>query len=145
MERQYERLVNDEVTYNHFRTTLLTLVKAINEGSDKMVWNALWSAVQEKSRYVAERIARTEGARAWYDGFLARYEADERVPAYRWKMGSRHPHFDICDLYAEADLYGLGKGVFPKDKAPPLPAHPHCLCHYSPMYASELFGKKERD
>lgn len=145
VQRQYEGLVNDTVTYNHFKTTLAGLTDAILQGSDKLVWNALWQAVQEKSRYVAERIARTEGARAWYDGFQARYGADDRVLAYRWKLGSRHPHFDICDLYAEADLYGLGNGIFPKDKAPPLPAHPHCLCHYSPIYASELAGKKEKD
>lgn len=25
------------------------------------------------------------------------------------------------------------------------PAHPHCLCHYAPVYASELKGKKRSD
>lgn len=87
----------------------------------------------------------TEGARAYYDAFMAQYESDDAVTAFRWRKSSRHPVFDICDLYAEADLYGLGKGVFPKDKAPGLPAHPHCLCHYSPVYASELEGKTEKD
>lgn len=65
--------------------------------------------------------------------------------AYRWKLGSRHPAEDICDMYAHADLYGLGAGVFPKDQAPVNPAHPHCLCHYAPVYASELKGKKRSD
>lgn len=62
--------------------------------------------------------------------------------AYRWKLGSRHPAEDICDMYAHADLYGLGAGIFPKDQAPVNPAHPHCLCHYAPVYTSELKGKK---
>lgn len=48
-------------------------------------------------------------------------------------------------MYAEADLYGLGKGVFPKDAAPENPAHPHCLCHYAPVYRSELEDKKRSD
>ena len=48
-------------------------------------------------------------------------------------------------MYAHADLYGLGAGVFPKDQAPVNPAHPHCLCHYAPVYASELKGKKRSD
>ena len=65
--------------------------------------------------------------------------------AYQWKLGSRHPAEDICDMYAHADLYGLGAGVFPKDQAPVNPAHPHCLCHYAPVYASELKGKKRSD
>lgn len=65
--------------------------------------------------------------------------------AYRWKLGSHHPVDDICDMYAHADLYGLGAGIFPKDQAPVNPAHPHCLCHYAPVYASELKGKKRSD
>lgn len=36
------------------------------------------------------------------------------------------------------DAYGLGPGIFPKDKAPELSAHPHCLCHYEKVYATEL-------
>ncbi len=88
------------------------------------------------------KIARTEAVRARYDAFIARYGEDEDVVAYQWKLGSRHPAEDICDMYAEADLYGLGKGVFPKDAAPVNPAHPHCLCHYAPVYESELEGKK---
>lgn len=143
--RQHERLTGDGASYNHFRTSVGELVTAILEKNDKAVHNALWAASQEKSRYAAERIARTEGARAYYDAFMAQYESDDAVTAFRWRKSSRHPVFDICDLYAEADLYGLGKGVFPKDKAPGLPAHPHCLCHYSPVYASELEGKTEKD
>ena len=88
------------------------------------------------------KIARTEAVRARYDAFIARYGEDEDVVAYQWKLGSRHPAEDICDMYAEADLYGLGKGVFPKDAAPVNSAHPHCLCHYAPVYESELEGKK---
>ena len=43
------------------------------------------------------------------------------------------------------DRFLLGKEVFPKDKATAQPAHPHCLCHYAPVYASELKGKKRSD
>lgn len=36
-------------------------------------------------------------------------------------------------LYAKANLYGMGAGVFPKDKVPRLPAHPHCMCFLKPV------------
>ena len=36
-------------------------------------------------------------------------------------------------LYAKANLYGMGAGVFPKDKVPLLPAHPHCMCFLKPV------------
>lgn len=142
---QAEDLVDDSSTYNHFRTALNNLFDKLDQGSEKAAEKALQAAIEEKSRYVAERIARTEAARARYDAFIARYGEDNSVVAYQWKLGSRHPAEDICDMYAHADLYGLGAGVFPKDLAPVNPAHPHCLCHYAPVYASELKGKKRSD
>ena len=142
---QADDLVDDRATYNHFRTSLRELMDKLENGSEKAAQRALQAAIEEKSRYVAERIARTEAARARYDAFLARYGEDDSVVAYQWKLGSRHPAEDICDMYAHADLYGLGAGVFPKDQAPVNPAHPHCLCHYAPVYASELKGKKRSD
>lgn len=139
---QADDLVDDRSTYNHFRTSLRELIDKLEHGSEKAAQRALQNAIQEKSRYVAERIARTEAARARYDAFIARYGEDEDVVAYQWKLGSRHPAEDICDMYAKADLYGLGKGIFPQDAAPVNPAHPHCLCHYAPVYRSELEGRK---
>lgn len=139
---QADELIDDKSTYNHFRTSLRTLLDRIDKGSEKSVQKAISAAIEEKSRYVAERIARTEAARARYDAFIARYGEDDSVAAYKWTLGSRHPVEDICDMYAEADLYGLGKGVFPKDKAPVNPAHPHCLCHYAPVYESEIESRK---
>jgi len=43
-------------------------------------------------------------------------------------LNPRHPVTDICDLHASADLYGLGKGCYPKSRAPRTPFHPHCWC-----------------
>lgn len=114
-------------------------------GSDEALQKACWVAVQEKSRYVAERIARTEMARAYADGFLADIEADDDVVAVKWKTGTRHPVFDICDMYAKADMYGLGPGIYPKDKLPKLPAHPHCMCKLVKIYAADLNGKKAKE
>ena len=142
---QADDLVDDRSTYNHFRTSLRELMDKLEHGSEKAAQRALQNAIQEKSRYVAERIARTEGARARYDAFMARNGEDEDVVAYKWKLGSRHPAEDICDMYANADLYGLGKGIFPKDKVVPQPAHPHCLCHYAPVYWGEIDEKKRSD
>ena len=142
---QADDLMDDRNTYNHFRTSLRELMDKLEHGSEKAAQRALQNAIQEKSRYVAERIARTEGARARYDAFIARYGEDEDVAAYRWKLGSRHPAEDICDMYANADLYGLGKGIFPKDKVVLQPAHPHCLCHYAPVYWGEIDEKKRSD
>lgn len=80
-----------------------------------MVDKAIDVAVQESARYFAERIARTEKARAYIDGVMYHYAHDPDCVAFKWKLSSRHPCDDICDLYARADLLGTGKGIFQND------------------------------
>ena len=104
------------------------LLEAVQKGNEKAIEKAVEVAVNEKSRYVAERITRTEMARAWADGFIAKIKDDADVVAVKFKLSSRHPVFDICDMYAKADMYGLGAGIYPKDKLPPLPVHPLDNC-----------------
>lgn len=140
-----ERLAQNGAPTKALKTAYNQLLEAVEQGKEHAMKRAVKTAVEEKSRYIAERIARTEAARAWQDGFLARYENNERVIAYKWHLSSRHPVFDICDMYAKADLYNLGKGIFPKDKVPKIPVHPHCMCYLSPVYKSELKDKTERD
>jgi hypothetical protein len=110
------------------------LVKdAVMSGNDRLLNKAIYTATQERTRYYARRIARTELARAYHDGFMAQWADDNDCIAFKWTLSSKHPFCDICDLYAEADLYGMGKGIFPKNKVPVLPVHPHCMCHLRPV------------
>lgn len=143
--RKVNRLAQNGAPTKALKAAYSQLIDAVEKHSEKALENAVKVAVEEKTRYTAERIARTESARAWLDGYLKKYENNERVTAHKWKLSSRHPVFDICDMYAKADMYGLGKGVFPKDKIPNLPVHPHCLCYLSPVYKSELKDKKQKE
>ena len=72
-------------------------------------------------------------------------KTDADIVAVKFKLSSRHPVFDICDMYAKADMYGLGAGIYPKDKLPPLPVHPHCLCRYVEVIEGEVDMKQQRD
>lgn len=121
------------------------LMEAVQKGNEKAIEKAVEVAVNEKSRYVAERITRTEMARAWADGFIAKMKKDADIVAVKFKLSSRHPVFDICDMYAKADMYGLGAGIYPKDKLPPLPVHPHCLCRYVEVIEGEVDMQQQRD
>ena len=121
------------------------LLEAVQKGNEKAIEKAVEVAVNEKSRYVAERITRTEMARAWADGFIAKMKKDADIVAVKFKLSSRHPVFDICDMYAKADMYGLGAGIYPKDKLPPLPVHPHCLCRYVEVIEGEVDMQQQRD
>ena len=120
------------------RAAYTQLVRAVEEQNEKALENAIYVATQERTRYFAERIARTEMARAYHDGFLARWDANEDCIAYQWRLSGRHTVYDICDLYAKANLYGLGAGIFPKGKVPLIPAHPNCMCSLKPVIRGML-------
>ena len=127
------------------KTAYKELLERAQNGTEKQVQRACKVAMEEKARYVAERIARTEAARAWADGFWAQIQADDDVVAVQFKLATRHPFFDICDMFAKADMFGLGAGVFPKNKIPPIPVHPHCLCRYTELYDGEVDMAKQKE
>lgn len=131
--RNVEKLTTQGVkaAYNQITEVILT-------GNEKRLDKAVYVATQERTRYFAERIARTELARAYHDGVTAKWGKDPDCVAYKWRMSKSHPAPDICDMYAGANLYGMGPGVFPKDKVPELPAHPHCMCYLRPLMDGSL-------
>src|SRR3546814_13787995 len=52
--------------------------------------------------------------------------AVDGVAGTRFMLSPNHPRFDICDMHAKVNLYGLGAGVYPRGKSP-LPAHPNTI------------------
>ena len=113
--------------------------------SEKALNRAVRAAIEERTRYHAERIARTEAARAWYDGYIARTQDDDDVWGYRWVLSSRHAlvPFDQCDVCANANV-GYGKGVYPKNRVPSIPRHPHCMCSLVDVIVGETEGQSRK-
>ena len=140
-----ERLSKKGAPTKSLKAAYSSLVRAAQIGTEEQLEKACYVAIQEKSRYVAQLIMRTELSRAYSDGFAAKIMQDDDVVAVRLKLSSRHPVFDICDLFADADMYGLGKGVYPKDKAPPIPLHPYCMCRHEEVFKWEVDISKRKD
>jgi hypothetical protein len=83
--------------------------------------------VLEKARYQARVIARNEAVEAARQSSLESLRKQPWVHGVRWMLspsGKRKP--DVCDVYAGADLYGLGPGGYPADKVPT--RHVGCIC-----------------
>lgn len=116
------------------RTSYMELARALESSGQKGLDRAIRVATEEKARYYANRIARTEAARAWGGAFRDRIDTDPRVVGIRSRLSSSHKIFDICDFHATADMYGMGPGIYPKDRAPAYPYHSHCTCLLSPVY-----------
>ncbi|MCX6224230.1 MAG: hypothetical protein NTV01_05690, partial [Bacteroidia bacterium] len=69
---------------------------------------------------------------------IVEMQNNEDVIACKSRLNSGHDERDICDFYAEADLYGMGPGVFPKNHMPPYPYHPFCKCVLADVYIGEV-------
>lgn len=82
--------------------------------------------------YAAMRLARTEINNAFHETSKRSYKSQPWVNGVQWNLSGSHPRHDICNDFAEQDGFGLGSGVFPKDRVPTKP-HPHCLCSITAM------------
>lgn len=133
-EREIERLALNDAPTRRLRAAYENVIAATEKKSAAALDAAMDRAVDAKARYNAERIARTEMSKAYGDGMKDRFLRDEDIVGFRSVLSSRHGAEDICDFYAEADLYGMGPGVFPKSESPEYPYHPHCLCLLQPVY-----------
>lgn len=127
-----------EAAYNEFVDACTA-----DELSEMAIERAARTAIEETTRYQAERMARTEAARAWFDGYIAAREDDSDVWGYRWRLSSRHYRcpFDQCDVCASMNV-GYGKGIYPKNKVPSIPRHPHCMCMLEEVFSWEQEGEE---
>lgn len=80
------------------------------------------------SRYVTERLARTESARVQFKAQMDSITAAD----YKYVKWYAEPGAcRICQEINDNDRYDLGYGVFPVDEVPSIPVHPNCRCSVS--------------
>lgn len=133
-QRHVNSLAKDGAPTQRLKKAYQAVIAATEKGSAVAVDKALNNAVVSKARYNADRVARTEIAKAYEQKVLHSIAEDEDAIAYRWELSSRHKIYDICDFHSGADMFGLGAGTYPIGKGPRYPAHPHCSCVLSPAY-----------
>lgn len=137
------RAVNDKIKTPALRAAYNELLAEVERGAG---FNALSKklnvALNERMRFQTNRIAQTELHRAWSDAQAKELLDNDEIEVVTFKLSSSHPATDICDVYAMQDLYGLGKGVYPKDKAPAVPLHPYCRCRLQGSLTKKADGAK---
>lgn len=92
----------------------------------------------ESALYQAQRVFRTEINRAHGEAYMAGASGLPDFAGFRFLLSPGHPKHDICDLLAEQNLYGLGKGVYPSREKCPWPAHPNTLSYVEVVYRDEI-------
>lgn len=135
--KKIERLSQAGAPTKALQAAYSELVDKIEKSGEKAVERAVENAVREKARFNAMRIARTELAKAHSLAHDFRGSLDPLVVGVKYRLSSRHRIYDICDYHTSVDLYNMGPGTYPKDKHPPHPFHPHCLCIPSSVFKSE--------
>jgi hypothetical protein len=137
-----KRLLEKE---NISKISLRTLGQEVSTGLPKDLSKSLDKAIRDKAKSDAMRVVRTEYAGAYGDTVLSEAYNDDRVVAVQFTLNSSHDIFDICNFHTEANLYGLGEGVYPKDKQPEYPFHPNCMCKIDQVYIGEVDPSKEKN
>jgi len=85
----------------------------------------------------ARRLFRTEINRAHTIAYENSVSGIPDFVGTRFLLSPLHPEVDICDLYAKANRYGLGPGVYPKGKNP-CPAHPNTLSYTEVVFEEDV-------
>jgi len=139
IEKKLLKKVNKLKT-SHLKASYTQVLEAVSKQDKKALQKALKTAVEEKARFYANRIAQTEIFRAKNYQNAIEYLEDEEIEFVKFEMSSHHPKADICDFYANLDI-GYGRGIIPKKEMRTLPLHSFCGCKYIPHYLT----KKEKE
>lgn len=120
-------------SWRTLRPAVERLARAVESGNVARIEDHVRAFVETRMRFEAARIARTEASRAATRAQVESAQTTIGVTCLEWRLSNEHPVEDICDVYANADLYGFGPGRYPLDRPPELPAHPNCLCTLVPV------------
>jgi hypothetical protein len=116
----------------HVSSALLRRLQTMaHAGMEQAINGTINRVVAREAVNRASVLARAEAVRAFQHVTLKRYEQSPFVLAVRWVLSPAHPHVDICDMWATADI-GLGPGVWYRSHVP-WPAHVGCLCSLVPI------------
>ena len=142
-QEQIDHLSNLGYKNSRLKKAYNNIITQVKKGSVEGLKKAAERAVKAKTSYIAERIARTEIANAYGNAVVYRAQKDKRIVGIRSVLSSRHSKKDICDLYANANLHGMGKGVSPKKKSPHFSYHVNCMCNLVPVTAHQINATKK--
>lgn len=98
--------------------------------------------VRDRALYTERVVARTETARVFQGAFVESTREQPWVKGYRWELRGSHPRPDVCDVYANQAIDGLGPGGYLVEGVPDLPAHPNCGCFTTAILDEDHFERE---
>ena len=111
--------------------------------SDRLITNgAVRARAVTALGYRVRRVAFSEINNAFVERTLSRFAEDPGVLAVRWVTTGERP-CPVCVAFSRSDLWGLGAGIYPKNRVP-VPPHPYCRCRRLPVRKLSRTAKRTR-
>ena len=89
-------------------------------------WSRDYPGSNKVVDYNASRLARTMMSHAYQESFERATEHDPFIQGYKWNTGHNTRVCPYCMAMSTEDKFGLGQGIYPKDKVPL--DHPNGQC-----------------
>lgn len=135
LQKEFDRFAAMQLKTPALRAAYLQAIEQAEKGAGQAaLQKVLKVAFYERNRYLANRITQTELHRAYTDRQARELMSQARVQYVQIRLSRSHTakDTDICDYHAKTNLYGLGPGIYPKEKAPKPGFHPFCKCLIAP-------------
>ena len=91
-------------------------------------WSAMFPGSRKKVDYNAQRLARTMISHAYEEAFVEVTKDNPFIESYRWLTSGGHNVCALCIDRETVDHFGLGPGIYPKNKLPL--DHPNGMCTF---------------
>lgn len=108
------------------RSTVRQFVRDLEQATPQSLERVVARHLEDRAQFQARRIARHETMEAHRSAYLASVREKPYAVGVRWKLSGLGHLPDVCDCFANQNLYGLGAGGYPKDRVPETP-HPQCI------------------
>ena len=100
-------------------------ILAVKNKSVGELSSSMQRAINAKYKSNMQRLVVSENARVFEQSkFNERYD-NPLITAVKFNLSSSHSVYDLCDILADRDGFGLGPGVYPLEQQPRLAVHPN--------------------
>ncbi|MEA1998022.1 MAG: hypothetical protein U9N61_01670 [Euryarchaeota archaeon] len=140
--RQIAKFSNAQgITRSNLKRAYADVLKMAEKGDTALLKYKMTEALKKKAINNSEMLAKTEISRAYFEAEQRKLLNDSDVIGWRSVLSSAHPRPDICNFMAEADNYGMGRGVSPVAYGNPIGYHPRCICQVEAVYKGDGIRK----
>jgi len=142
VESQIANLSDKRSLLKTQKKALRDTVNAVKTGSIEKLNKAIDNAVKAKYKSNMQRLVVTENGTVFEQSKYNERFDNPLITAVRFNLASSHDFFDQCNILADYNGFGLGKGVYPLNQQPRLVIHPNGVSFMTSVVKSDVSEAK---